>query len=66
MERKPIERGNLVRKSVDHRDYYGTALTSESHRGRVNVRVEWHPDFGTWEAPEDLTVISVLQMSAAR
>jgi hypothetical protein len=60
-----IERGNLVRKSDGSRDYYGTALTSESHRGRNRVRVEWHPDFGTWEEPADLTVISVLQMKAA-
>jgi hypothetical protein len=65
MSRKPIERGNLVRKTVDRRDYYGTAFTSESHRGRLKVRVEWFPDHGTWEEPSDLTVISVLQMEAA-
>lgn len=63
--RKPIERGNLVRKTVEGRDYYGTALTSESHRGRLKVRVEWCPDFGTWEQPDDLTVISVLAMRAS-
>lgn len=64
-DRKPIERGDLVRKTIEHRDYYGTALTTESHRGRLNIRVEWHPDFGTWEEPADLTVISVLAMGAA-
>lgn len=65
MDRKPIERGNLVRKAIEGRDFYGTALTTESHRGRHRVRVEWHPDLGTWEEPAELTVISVLAMGAA-
>lgn len=63
--RRPVERGDLVRRTIDRRDYYGTAMTTESHRGRTKVRVEWHPDCGSWEEPADLTVISVMAMGAA-
>lgn len=58
-----IQRGDLVRKTVDRIDYYGTARTTQSGRKGLRVRVEWHPDFGTWEEPEDLTVISFLERS---
>lgn len=57
-----IQRGDIVRKTERGVDYYGTARTAESGRLGVRVRVEWHPDFGTWEEPGALTVVSSFEL----
>lgn len=57
-----IQRGDIVRKTERGVDYYGTARTAESGRDDDRVRVEWHPAFGTWELPGDLTVISSFEL----
>ncbi len=58
--RQPIQRGDIVRKSFGRMDFYGNAQTTEGRASRLKVRVEWYPDFGTWEEPEDLTVVHYL------
>lgn len=62
MSAQPIKRGDLVRKKDGQHWYFGRALTAENERQRVRVRVEWHPDFGTWEEPGDLTVFNMLDL----
>lgn len=63
--RPTIKRGDIIRKTWARCDFFGTAMTTEQEASRLRVRVDWHPDLGTWEDPGDLTVIGQTQMMTA-
>lgn len=59
-----IQRGDCVRLRDRGRTFYGTVMTAQSQRlgGDHRVRVCWHPEWSTWEKPEDLTAFNMLDL----